>query len=143
LEGNALYGSCLNTAHIFFVTQSIPKTRVTIHPMGAAAVGRHPFRPLNLIRPDATVEPPLTGPYSLEIVIPPDTVFEADSGWIELGFDGVGRLRGRMEAWVQGKAGTGPNRVSLPQRRFTGRFTAVRDRSLEPSLTHGTECARE
>ena len=139
-EGNAIFGRCLETAHFFLVTNAVPKVSFTIHPMGAAAVGRHQFRPLAAIGSVAVPSP--TGPYSLDIVIPPDSVFEADSGWIHLEMENEGYLRGTIDAWVQGKAGTFPHRVDIPQRRLTARFIARRERSLEPSLVHGLECAR-
>jgi hypothetical protein len=143
LEGNALYGRCLLTAHIFLVTNTVPKASFTIHPMGAPAVGRHPFRPLPTIQPGELTEPSQTGPYSLEVSIPPDTVFEADSGWINLETDAEDYLRGIIEAWVSGKGGAYPHRVDLPERRLRATFIARRERNLEPSLAHGTECAQE
>jgi hypothetical protein len=143
LEGNAVYGLCLQTAHIFLISNWVPKASLTIHPMGAPAVGRHPFRPLGSIHQDVTIEPSSDGPYSLEVVIPPDTVFEADSGWIDLGFDLENHLRGTLRAWVHREVGGRRTPDLPPSRLLAASFIALRERGLEASLMHGTECARE
>ena len=62
-----------STAHIFLTTRTNPKPSLTIHPTGSSAQS---------IRQDMAEEPNTAGPYSLDILIPPETVFEADSGWI-------------------------------------------------------------
>lgn len=129
--GIARYGKCLATVHVFLVTDSTPKASVTIHPMGSRAEGRHPILPSNRIAsgtsPDDST---IAGPFYLEALLPPESVFEADSGWVTLMFDPGQQLHGTLEAWI-GKG-----------RRLTARFVARRDVGLEGSLGRGVDCAR-
>jgi len=80
--GTAVYARCLQTVHVFLHTNTSPKATFTIHPMGSPALGRHPLRPLKAIHLSVSAhqESDGPGPYYMEVIIPPDTVFEAATG---------------------------------------------------------------
>jgi hypothetical protein len=128
--GNALYGQCLATVHVFLLTDSTPKASITIHPMGSQAEGRHLILPSRRIPSGVPADSTAAGPFYVEAVLPPDQVVEADSGWVTLKFDVSRQLHGTLEAWV-GKG-----------RRLTAKFLARRDMALEGNLAHGADCAR-
>ena len=143
-RGGAIFGRCLDQIHIFLTSVTIPKSSVTIHPMGSSAVGRHALRPANAIDPD--LDPTATpgpGPFLLDGVLPPELSIEADSGYVELAWDTQGRLRGKIEAWILVPDSTaGGPRARRSPRRLTGSFVAYREVSLEPNLVRGVDCAR-
>lgn len=143
--GRAVYGQCLNRLHIFLLTDSIPRSSITVHPMGTPPRGTHPLRRgWALDRTlDTTGIAASPGPFFLEAVIAPDTVVEADSGSVMLDLALDGSLKGSIAAWVSGPAWRADSLSPFGTvRRLRVTFTADRDRSLESGLTHGLDCAR-
>ncbi len=131
LKGTAVYARCQDQYHIFLVTRFQPKSSITVHPMGFPLRGRHPIargRAIETFRRSGAADS-VPGPFYVAIVLPPDSVLDADSGFVDLFLSPENQIHGLIDGWVT-------------NRHLTTSFIARRDGALELGLTDVTGCSR-
>ncbi len=128
--GTAVYARCQDEIHLFLLTTTLPRTSLTLHPMGFPFRGQHPLLPSRAIEAFRRSAPPdsVPGPFLLSVEDPPRPLGYADSGTVRMTEASDGLLRGHIEAWID-------------RRQVSTFFTARRDSVLEGTLIDGTRCA--
>lgn len=128
--GTAAYARCRDEIHLFLLTTTLPRTSLTLHPMGFPFRGQHPLLPSRGIESFRLLSAPdsVPGPFLLAVEDPPRPLVYADSGTVRMTEASDGLLRGHIDAWID-------------RRQVSTFFTARRDSSLERTLTDGTRCA--